>query len=456
MKDSIRKTARGLGIQSEAALRFEKGVSEFSVECGMNRALNLIQSLGVAKISNTCFDISNDTKSGKNVIKVPIERINYVLGINVPKEDIVRILNDLNFETKLDSDDLTISIPRYREDIETYQDIAEEIIREYGYDNLIPTFLSKTSVTNGGLNRKQRKELELKQFLCSHGYFEIQTLAMTTREDFDKFLIPTDSEVRKVIELLNPISENLSIMRTLLVPSMVRVIEENLKSGNDELRFFELANVYIPRQVPIKELPLEIKTLCIGSSGKEDFFSIKKIIEKLADANKLEFSYRRCDIPYLHSGRAAEILCEHDVVGYLGQIRYEIIDNLNILKDKKPITNIFVAELNYDLLYNKFKKDIVCKQEFPYNKIKRDISLLFDREVLCGDIMDSIHSSSNIIKKVELFDTFESKEICDNKISMSFSVYLEPDESDETDELIENVMNDIINNLKVQFNAIQR
>lgn len=266
MKDNVRKTARGLGLQSDAASRYEKGIDEYSVECGMARALNLVTALGVAKVSSTHFDVTAGASTEKRVIKVPTAKVNYVLGIEVPEEDMVRILKNLAFEVELSDGVMTLAVPRYREDIENYQDIAEEIIREYGYDKVVPTFLGEALVTNGGLNAAQSKELSVKNFLCTQGYYEIQTIAMTSKDEFDEFLIPADAKERQVIEILNPITENLSIMRTLMAPAMVRAIENNIKNGNTELRFFELANVYIPKSLPLTEAPDEVKTLCLGTS----------------------------------------------------------------------------------------------------------------------------------------------------------------------------------------------
>ena len=169
LKDNVRKTSRSLGLRSDAAARFEKGIDEYTVECGMARALNLCQTLGVAKISSSHFDVSAGASREKRVIQVETAKVNYVLGIEVPEEEMVKILKALQFEVALKDGVLTLAVPRYREDIEGYQDIAEEIIREYGYDKVTPTFLDTAKVTNGGLNAAQKKELEVKEFLCTQG-----------------------------------------------------------------------------------------------------------------------------------------------------------------------------------------------------------------------------------------------------------------------------------------------
>lgn len=456
-RDSVRKTARGLGIQSDAASRYEKGVDEYSVECGMARALNLVQTIGVGKVSSTMFDISAGAPTEKRMITVPIEKIEFVLGIIIPESEIIKILNNLAFEVEIHDNVLHIEIPRYREDVETYQDIAEEIIREYGYDKVVPSFLSNALVTNGGLNTTQKRELAVKNFLCSQGYYEIQTIAMTSEDDLDQFLIPAEDKERNYIRLLNPITENLGIMRTFMTPSIVRAIEGNLKKGKDSVRLFELANVYYPKDSSLKELPNEIKTLCLGICGKnESFYTIKSSIENLASFCNLKLKFKRTTIPYLHPGRTAEVSCEGVVLGFIGQLRYEIIESLSIAKDKKNEVDIFVAELDYDKLNELFKEEIVYKEPSSFTKAVRDISIVFDKRIMCGDIIDTIMNSSEFIEDVELFDVFESDKLGKDNISMAFKIILSSDSSDITSEDADQIMSNVTKLLEKEYNAIQR
>lgn len=457
LKDNVRKTSRSLGLRSDAAARFEKGIDEYTVECGMARALNLVQSLGVAKVSASHFDVSGGASTEKRVIKVQTAQVNRVLGIEVPEEEMVDILTALQFEVELQGGELTLAVPRFREDIEGYQDIAEEIIREYGYDHVIPTFLDDAKVTNGGLNRLQSKELAVKEFLCSQGYYEIQTIAMTAKTDFDMFLIPEDAKERNVVELLNPITENLSIMRTLMAPSMVKVIENNIKNGNQAVRFFELANVYLPKALPLTEPPVEKKMLCLGTCGEaEDFFSMKETLENFVASNDLAFSYKKGDVPYLHPGRTAEVYCKGQKIGHFGQLRYEIVDSLSIAGGKKADTRIFVAELDYSILAELFKKGIKYVPETGFAANSRDISVLIDKSVECGSIMDAITACDALIRKVSLFDVFESEKLGADKKSMAFTIRLESDETDVTDEMTDAVFEKVIQALSEQFGAQMR
>lgn len=457
LRDSVRKTARGLGLQSDAASRFEKGIDEYTVECGMARALNLVQKLGIAKVSSSHFDVSGGASTEKRVINVETAKVNDVLGIEVPEADMVEILEALQFEVELKDGVLTLAIPRYRDDVETYQDIAEEVIREYGYDKVVPTFLDAAKVTSGGLNAYQAKELAVKNYLCSQGYYEIQTIAMTSKAEFDMFLIPEDAKEREVVELLNPITENLSIMRTIMAPAMVRVIENNIKNGHEEMRFFEMANVYIPKALPLTEQPIEKKMLCLGSCGAaEDFFSMKGTLEAFAGANDLTFTYKRGNVPYLHPGRTADVYCQGQKIGHLGQLRYEIVDQMNIAGGKKADTKIFLAEIDYSLLSGLFKKGIKYIPESGFASNGRDISLLIGKEVECGTIVDAITACDELITNVTLFDLFESERLGADKKSMAFNIKLASNEKDVTDAMTDEVIAKVLNALETQFGAQMR
>ena len=457
LKDNVRKTSRGLGLRSDAAARFEKGIDEYTVECGMARALNLTQTLGLAKVSSTHFDVSGGASTEKRVIKVETAKVNGVLGIVVPEEEMVKILTALQFEVELNDGVLTLAVPRYREDIEAYQDIAEEVIREYGYDKVVPTFLDDAKVTNGGLNSYQSKELAVKEYLCSQGYYEIQTIAMVAKNEFDMFLIPEDAKERKVVELLNPITENLSIMRTIMAPSMVHVIENNIKNGNEAMRFFEMANIYLPKALPLTQPPVEKKILCLGTCGAdEDFFALKETLESFASYNDLTFTYKRGNVPYLHPGRTADVYCKGEKIGHFGQLRYEVVDSLNIAGGKKADTKIFIAEVDYSVLVDLFKKAIKYVPETGFAKNSRDISVLIDKKYECGTIIDEITTCDDLIQKVSLFDIFQSEKLGADKKSMAFNIQLASPTCDVTDEMTDAVFTKVIDVLGEKFGAQMR
>ncbi|MCH5203767.1 MAG: phenylalanine--tRNA ligase subunit beta [Oscillospiraceae bacterium] len=455
-RDSVRKTSRALGLHTDAAARFEKGVDEYGAEIGMARALNLAQTLGVAQISASSYDVTAGESTENVKFDVTVSKINSVLGIEVPQKTIVEILKALQFGVEENGETLNLTVPRWRGDIENYQDIAEEVIREYGYNNVVPTFLDSAKVTGGGLNYLQSKELSAKKYFCAMGFSEIQTLAMYSKRELDMILLPDDASERKCVELLNPITDNLSIMRTVMAPCMINVIAENVKNDRSNGRFFELANVYLPKALPLSEVPEERKILCLGAYGAdENFFTVKEAIESFAAANGLSFTFKRGERPYLHPGITAEIFCGDTSVGHLGKLKYEVIETLNIAEGKKTDLNIIIAELNYSAIQSLFNPEIKYAADNGFVKIKRDLSVVLDKKTLCGDVEAAIKQASTKAARVELFDHYESIKLGIGKKSLSFSITF-ADNCDVTDEIADDEMIKISTVLSTDFGAVRR
>lgn len=455
-RDNVRKTSRALGLHTDAAARFEKGVDEYGVEMGMARALNLVEKLGVAKISSSHFDVTAGENTAPRTFDVTVEKVNSVLGIEVPQSEIVSILKALAFGVSENGSTLTITVPRYREDVENYQDIAEEVIREYGYDHVIPTFLKTAEVTGGGLNFLQNKELAAKKFFCSCGFYEIQTLAMYSKRELDMIMLPENAPERKVIELLNPITDNLSIMRTVMSPCMINVIADNVKNDRSEGRFFELANIYLPKNLPLTEAPEERKILCLGAFGaNESFFTVKAEIEAFAAANGLTLRFERGERCWLHPGITAEIFCEGVNIGVLGKLRYEVINNLNVAEGKKSDLNIILAELDYSTIQSLYKQEIKYTPASGFAKIKRDLSLTLDKKTLCVEVEDEIKAASDKVSEVVLFDHYENEKLGFGKKSLSFSITF-ADNADVTDEQADAEMEKITARLSEKLGAARR
>ena len=247
----------------------------------MKRALHLIEELGCGKVSATHVEASVGNSIEPREMKVSINRVNGVLGIKVPDEDIVRILTNLNFAPEINGDELTLRVPAYREDMDGYQDVAEEVIRMYGYDHVIPTFMPTAQVTLGGHNNRQKTEAKIKEVLCAAGAYEGIHYSFFSPADLDLLKLPEDARERHAISLINPINVDLSLMRTTLASEMLYAISRNQKKGTLEGRLFELGNVFIPKELPLKEYPDERKTLCVGAFGEnESFFSLKGMAEQ--------------------------------------------------------------------------------------------------------------------------------------------------------------------------------
>ena len=454
-RDSVRKTSRALGQSSDSSARYEKGVDFSSPKLGLARALHLIQQLDCGDITTLAFDCTDGRSTARKVITTTPGKICAVLGIRVPDQTMIDILERLEFTVEVDAGGVWhVSVPLYREDVEGYPDLAEEVIREYGYSHIVPTFLKTAAVTNGGLNGEQQRVLKVKRMLAGQGFYEASTLAFYSTAELDMLHIPAEDTARKAIRILNPISENLSIMRTLLAPSMLNVIVDNLKKGNGAGRLFEIAPVYLPKSLPLTERPHERQTLCMGVFGPgEDFFTVKGAMEALAASLGLAFTYEReTATPWLHPGIAASVWCKGKRLGVFGKLSNEINAELKIAKDEKENQNIYLAELDYEALSACVEGELHYQPISPYAPVKRDLALVCDEAVTCGAIEDAIRSASPLVTGVELFDVYRGKNLGEGKKSMAFSLVLADPAAELDAEQVDRAIKKILGNLKYKLN----
>ena len=453
-RDSVRKTSRALGQSSDSSARYEKGVDFSSPKLGLARALHLIQQLDCGDITTLAFDCTDGRSTGRKVIDTTPGKICAVLGIRVPDQTMIDILERLEFTVEVDAGGVWhVSVPLYREDVEGYPDLAEEVIREYGYSHIVPTFLKTAAVTNGGLNGEQQRVLKVKRMLAGQGFYEASTLAFYSTAELDMLHIPAEDTARKAIRILNPISENLSIMRTLLAPSMLNVIVDNLKKGNGAGRLFEMAPVYLPKSLPLTERPHERQTLCMGVFGPgEDFFTVKGAMEALAASLGLAFTYEReTETAWLHPGIAASVWCKGKRLGVFGNLSNEINAELKIAKDEKENQNIYLAELDYEALSACVEGELHYQPISPYAPVKRDLALVCDEAVTCGAIEDAIRSASPLVTGVELFDVYRGKNLGEGKKSMAFSLVLADPKAELDAEQVDRAIKKILGNLKYKL-----
>ncbi len=444
-RDNVRRTARALGQHSDSSALFEKGVNEYTTEKAMCRALNLIQALDCGTVTNLHIDVTTEYSNlTEKQMTVSINKINALLGIDVPANRMVKILKSLNFKVKVDGDEMQLTVPRYREDIDGYPDIAEEIIRFYGYDNIEGTFLPSASITNGGFNDEQKAENKLKSLLVGKGMYEISTYSFYSSKDLDMLHLPEDCAERRAIRILNPISEDLSIMRTTLAPSMVNVIVRNLRRGNMEGRLFELAKVYIPKELPVKGFPEEKQRLCLGLFGKHGFYAMKGITECIARSLNTAFGYESCEKPFLHPGMTAKISCEGVEVGYLGVLAPTVASELAL--DRAVV----IAELDYEEL-KKHAKPFRYTPIPKYAEVTRDLAFVCGLESTCGDIEKEIYSACKFVTEVKLFDVYVGSQLGDGKKSMAFNVTFTP-EDEPIEDKVDGFVKKILKNLKQKLN----
>lgn len=448
-RDSVRKTARALGQHTDSSALFEKGVNEYTAEFAMKRALHLIDSLKAGTVTNVHVDIKTEySNCEEKKMTVSVKKINSLLGIDVPAEKMRAILQNLNFGVKLDGDEMRLTVPAYREDIDGFPDIAEEVIRFYGYDKIKSTFLPTATITNGGYSEEQKAENRLKDKLVARGLYEISTYSFYSKKDLDMLHFPDDCDERKAIKIINPISEELSLMRTTLAPSMLNVIVRNLRRGNMDGRLFELGKIYIPKQLPLNGFPEERKTLCLGMWGKGDFFSLKGLTECVADALNTRFEYERCEKPFLHPGMTAKIICDGVEVGYLGVLAPTVLNELSL--DRSAA----VAELDWDEL-KKHAKPFRYKPLPKFAEITRDLALICGLETTCGEIEKEIYSACKYVSSVTLFDIYLGAQLGKDKKSMAFNITFTP-KDEPIDDKIDGYIKKILNNLKYKLDVTLR
>ena len=447
-RDNVRKTSRALGQSSDSSSRFEKGVDAYTNGKGMARALNLIEKLGCGTVTDMQSDVCAVDLTPRTMT-ASLTKINALLGITVPTEEVLRILSALQFKPQIDGDTLTVEIPGYRDDIDGYPDLAEEIIRMYGYDHITPTFLEKASVTGGGLTDEQKKEMHLKNLLRIQGFSEAYNYSFYSPKDFELMKLSERAEERNAVKILNPISEELSLMRTFLAPSMLGNAVRNIRRGNDEGRQFEIANIYIPRDTANSEQPEERKRLVLGIwGGKNDFFDMKGAVERLAEAFHLPFTYERAEKSYLHPGISANIVLDKTVVGCFGELDPSIAVALGL--DKK----VYLGELDLTAIEDKTDDAIRYTNLPKFPAVKRDLALLVDEKLTCGEIEEVLMHSCKYVTKATLFDVYRGGQVPEGKKSMAFTLTFTPDNSVEkafTPETLDGFVKKILKNLSFKL-----
>ena len=449
-RDSVRKTSRSLGQHSDSSAIFEKGTNEYTTERAMKRALHLIDELGCGTVTDVCADVATEySDTSVKHMAVSAQKINALLGIELPAETMKEILENLNFGVSMSGDCLELTLPPYRDDLFGYPDIAEEIIRMYGYEHIHGTFMPTAKVTNGGWNEEQRTLNKLRDMLVSEGLYEISNYSFYSEKDIDMLRIPEGATERKYIRILNPISEELAVMRTFLAPSMVNTMLRNLKRGNYEGGEFEFAKVYIPESVPINNFPEERMKLCIGLWGSANFFDMKGITENIADSLNVKFEYVSGQSPYLHPGINADILCDGEKVGYVGAVDPAILESIAA---ERPMV---IAELDYELL----KKHARPFKYIPlpkYPEAQRDLALISDREITCWQIEREIYSACKYVTDVKLFDVYIGNQIESGKKSMAFTVTFTPKDEALSGEKVDGFIKKILSNLKFKLGITLR
>ena len=414
-RDSVRKTSRALGQRSDSSARFEKGVDAYTCAFAMDRALHLVEELGCGKPTTWRVDVNAESLVPR-MIAASYQKIDDLLGIRVPHEEMCAILTRLGFGVTATETGMNVTVPLWREDVDGYPDLAEEIIRSYGYEHITPTFLSQATVTGGGLTAAQKAEEKCRNVIRWQGYMEACNYSFYSPKDFDLMRLPADDARRRAVTILNPIGEDLSVMRTFLAPSLLADVVRNVRRGNDAGALFELANVYLPGQLPLTELPEERKHLALAKWGEGDFFDVKGAVEAFAEAFGLRLTFEKGEEPFLHPGITAVVRCGERQVGVIGELHPAVAAGLALEK------RVVLAEIDYAALEKKFARDIVYEGLPKFPSVVRDLAVVVDEDVTCAQVEDCIVKSCKAAKKAELFDVYRGARLGAGKKSMALHI----------------------------------
>lgn len=442
---SIRRTALALGMRTEASAKFEKGLDILNTLPAVNRACELVEMLGAGEVLDGTIDILNFVPQPKQ-LKLRADKINALLGTDIDAAEMCRILQELGFG--VDGD--IITVPSWRGDVEHYSDLAEEVARFYGY-NQIPTTAMTGVTTRGGYSPEQMLERSLGTVCRSLGYDEIITYSFISPIYYDKIRLPEDSPLRKSMKIMNPLGEDTSIMRTTVMPSMLEILTRNYNYRNKEAHLYELGRTYFEREDGMADEP---KHLSLGVYGPEEsFFTLKGAVETILDSIRAEdvtYVAEKSD-PSYHPGRCAKVYVNGQEVGTLGQIHPLVAANYGVDAE------LYYADLKFDALFASRGADPEYQPLPKFPAVTRDIAVLVDKAVTVGAMESSIQAAAKgLLKDVTLFDIYEGAKLPTGKKSVAFNLVLRADDRSLTAQEADDEVNLVLERLKKDFDAMLR
>ncbi len=446
---NIRLASKRIGLQTDASFKFTKGLDPNTAMEAINRACQLVEEMGCGDVVGGVVDVYPEPVKEK-VLEFEPDRYNKLLGTDISKEEMLTYLTKL--ELVYNEQDNTLTIPTFRQDLNCAADIAEEVARFYGYDN-IPVSLPKGEATVGKKPFDQRVQDIAREICERNGFSGGMTYSFESPKVFDKLLLPEDAAERQAIVIANPLGEDFSIMRTVSLNGMLTSLATNYNRRNKVARLYELGNIYLPKALPLTELPDEKMRLTLGMYGSGDFFDMKGVVEEIFD--KLGVTGAECepsdDIPYLHPGRQARIQKGKLNLGFIGQIHLEVGDNYNLK------TEAYVAVLNMEVItmLANFDRKYEGIAKFPAST--RDLSMVMDKGLFVGQIEHVIKKNAGkILESCELFDVYEGEQVGAGKKSVAFSLIFRAKdrnlESAEVDKAVEKVL-DALRQMGIELRA---
>ncbi|MEJ8734993.1 MULTISPECIES: phenylalanine--tRNA ligase subunit beta [Mediterraneibacter] len=413
---NIRKSSKRVGLRTDASGKFEKGLDPNNAKAAIDRACQLVEELGAGEVVGGTVDVYGKKKEP---VRVPFdaEKINSMLGTDISEEKMLQYFEKIGLS--YDAGTKEVIAPTFRHDLFRIADLAEEVARFYGYDN-IPTTLPKGESTTGKLSFKLRIEQVARDIAEFCGFSQGMTYSFESPKVFDKLLLPEDSPLRKTVDILNPLGEDYSVMRTTSLNGMLTSLATNYNRRNKNVRLYELGNVYLPKQLPLTELPEERMQFTLGMYGDGDFFTMKGVIEEFFEKvgmKKKETYDPNAGKPYLHPGRQANILYDGNTVGYLGEIHPDVLDVYGI-GERAYIAVIDMPEVTKCATFDR-KYEGIAK----YPAVTRDISMVVPKQVLVGQIEEVIAGKGGAyLESYSLFDLYEGSQIKEGFKSVAYSI----------------------------------
>ena len=438
---SIRLSSKRIGLRTDASGKFEKGLDPNNAQAAIDRACQLMEELGAGEVVGGMVDVCSETREPSRV-KFEPEKINKLLGTSLTKEEMIDYLGrvELAYDEKTDE----IVAPTFRQDIHCNADVAEEVARFYGYDK-IPMTLPTGEATTGKLPFKLRIQEVARDIAEYCGFSEGMSYSFESPKVFDKLCIPEDSDLRKVITISNPLGEDYSIMRTSTLNGMLASLSTNYNRRNKDVRLYELGNIYLPKSLPVTELPDERTMFTLGMYGKGDFFDMKGVCEEFFEkiGMKKKVTYNpNSGKPFLHPGRQANMIYEGKVVGYLGEVHPAVADNYSI-GEKAYIAVIDILDV---LEFAGFNHKYTGIAKYP--AVTRDLSLVVPHAVLAGQIEEIFDQrDGNILESYQLFDIYEGAQIEKGFKSMAYSLVFRAHDKTLGENEISAAMKKIMNGL---------
>lgn len=448
---SVRLTSRKIGVMTDSSLRYSKGVYLQSPVKAIKRALNLVNVLGCGDIVDGIIDKCAKKEVSERKIVASMSKIDKILGVEIERERVLQILNGLGIKASLNGDELNCIFPYYREDIENENDLAEELIRIYGYEvynNVEGVAFENSTITIGAFEPRLVMENKMKNELVDYGFYETLNYSLYSPSVIDKLMI-TD-ERKNIIRLANPISDDLSTVRTVMAHALLLDIHYNLSVGNKNLRFFEVGKVYQPKSLPLTELPNEKNRLSIAVCEEGyDFFDLKNVIENLLVSFPLEYKLERSQEPYLHSGVSADIIAsDGSKIGWFGKVHKKVLKNYDIGED------VYYAELDTDYLSSLPEKTYATKEISKFPIVERDIAVVVDEIVTNGELISAIKSAcGKYFSECELFDIYRSESLGKDKKSLAYKIRLVSEEKTLTADEINGIIKKVLKSLEFRFGA---